>query len=334
MNKYTEANRRHSGLKLTAAPLALILLMSGSYAAYAAVTNTVTATGTGPSGPPGGVSATANESVDVVDDTPAINVVRNWSFVSGPTGDVNGNTLADAGDQIFYTYVVTNSGNVTLADVNVSDVHEATGAVPAPITPTTVTTDNGSTGAGTLNDSSDVGATADGDWDILGPADVITFTSGPYTVAPGDIVLATSLADDAIDGTVSASGSYDPGAAPIAVSGSSSAPVPLNIVPSLTVAKVASPDTNVPAGTTVTYTYTITNTGPVPITNVALADSHNGSGPAPVPGSETIFQDNGTTNDSTDTTANDGIWSVLAPGDLITMTGTYVVTQSDVDTLQ
>jgi hypothetical protein len=31
---------------------------------------------------------------------------------------------------------------------------------------------------------------------------------------------------------------------------------------------------------------------------------------------------------------NDGIWSVLAPGDAITMTATYTVTQSDVDTLQ
>lgn len=333
MNDNTGAGRRFSGLKLTAAPLALMLLMAGSYAAYAAVTNTVTVTGTGPSGPPGGVTANANESVDVEDDAPDIAVVRDWDFVPGPTGDVNGNNLADPGDQIFYTYVVTNNGNVTLTDVTVSDVHDATGAVPAPITPTSVTTDNGSAGAGTINDSTD-SATADNDWDILGPNDVITFTSGPYTVTPGDIVLANSLNDSDIDGTVQASGNYDPGAAPVSVSGVSSAPVPLNIVPSLSVAKVASPDTNVPAGTTVTYTYTIINTGPVPITNVALSDSHNGSGPAPVPGNETIFQDNGTANDSSDATANDGVWSVLAPGDEITMTGTYVVTQADVDTLQ
>lgn len=332
MNDNTGAGRRFSGFKLAAAPLALMVLMAGSYAAYAAVTNSVTATGTGPSGPPGGVTANANESVDVEDDAPDIAVVR--SFVFAPGGDVNNNGLADAGDQIIYNYVVTNSGNVTLRDVDVSDVHDATGAPLTYVTPTSVTTDAGSAGAGTLNDSSDVGATADGDWDILGPDDVITFVSGPYTVQPGDIILATSLADGDIDGTVTASGDYDPGAAPVTVDGTSTSSVPLNIVPSLTVAKVASPDTNVPAGTTVTYTYTVTNTGPVPITNIALADTHNGSGPAPVPGNEAIFSDVGPANDSSDSAANDGIWSVLAPGDQITMTGTYVVTQSDVDTLQ
>jgi uncharacterized repeat protein (TIGR01451 family) len=270
--------------------------------------------------------------VDVEDDAPDIAVVR--SFVFAPGGDVNNNGLADAGDQIIYNYVVTNSGNVTLRDVDVSDVHDATGAPLTYVTPTSVTTDAGSAGAGTLNDSSDVGATADGDWDILGPDDVITFVSGPYTVQPGDIILATSLADGDIDGTVTASGDYDPGAAPVTVDGTSTSSVPLNIVPSISVAKVASPDTNVPAGTTVTYTYTVTNTGPVPITNIALADTHNGSGPAPVPGNEAIFSDVGPANDSSDATVNDGIWSVLAPGDQITMTGTYVVTQSDVDTLQ
>lgn len=325
MNDNTGARRRFSGLKLTAAPLAVMLLMAGSYAAYAAVTNTVTATGTGPSGPPGGVTATANESVDVEDDAPTIAVVR--TFVFAPGGDANSDGNADPGDQIIYIYAVTNTGNVTLSDVNVSDTHEATGAVPAAITPTSVTTD-----VGTLNDSSDLGA-ADGDWDILGVDDVITFTSAPYTVVPGDLILPTS-ADSTLNGMVTANGSYDPGAAPVTVSGTSPSSVPLNIAPTMTVAKVASPDTNVPAGTTVTYTYTVTNTGPVPITNITLADSHTGSGLPPTPDNETLFLDAGTANDSTDATASDGVWSVLAPGDQITMTGTYVVTQSDVDTLQ
>ncbi len=122
------------------------------------------------------------------DDTPAIAVVRSWSFVPGPTGDVNNNGLVDAGDQIVYSYVVQNAGNVTLRDVNVNDVHDGTGAALAFVTPTSVTTDNGSAPAGTLNDSSDVGATSDGDWDVLGPDDFVTFTSQPYTVVPGDLV--------------------------------------------------------------------------------------------------------------------------------------------------
>jgi len=45
-----------------------------------------------------------------------------------------------------------------------------------------------------------------------------------------------------------------------------------------------------------------------------------------------LLTDNGTAGDSTDA-ADDGSWDVLAPGDVITFTGTYVVTQADVDLL-
>jgi hypothetical protein len=70
MNDNKGAHRRFRGVNLTTGPLALILLLAGSITAYAAVTNSVTVTGTGPSGPPGGVTDTANESVDVEDDAP------------------------------------------------------------------------------------------------------------------------------------------------------------------------------------------------------------------------------------------------------------------------
>lgn len=325
MNDNMGAHRTFGGVMKIAGPLALMLLMAGSITAYAAVTNSVTVTGTGPSGPPGGVTDTANESVDVEDNAPAINVVR--TFIFAPGGDVNGNGLADVGDQIVYSYAVTNSGNVTLRDVAVNDVHDASGAPLSFITPTAVTTDAGSAGAGTLNDSSDVGATVDGDWDILGPDDVITFTSAPYTIVPGDLALATSTADNDIDGTVTASGNYDPGAAPVVVNGTSSSPVPLNILPSLEVTKVADLDTNVPAGTTVTYTYRVRNNGTVPITNVTLADTHKGVLNALTPLFVSFITNTGSTN--TGNTIN-----VLAPGDEAEYTATYIVTQSDVDTLQ
>lgn len=323
MNDNSGARRNPSGIVKTAGPLALVLLMAGSISAYAAVTNSVTVTGTGPSGPPGSVTDTANESVDVEDDAPAISVVRSFTL----TNDVNGNGLVDAGDSIVYNYAVHNSGNVTLTNVNINDIHQATGAPLTFITPASVTTDNGSVPAGTLNDSSDVGATNDGDWDILGPDDFITFTSAPYTVVPGDIVLLTSTADNDIDGTVTASGGYDPGAAPVTVTGTSSSPVPLNIVPSLEVTKVADQDTNVPAGTTVTYTYRVKNNGTVPITNVTLADTHKGVLNALTPTFASWITDTGSTN-----TGN--VINILAPGDEAEFTATYVVTQADVDTLQ
>ncbi len=104
--------------------------------------------------------------------------------------------------------------------------------------------------------------------------------------------------------------------------------------PALVVTKIATPDTNVPAGTVVTYTYTVSNTGNQVLTNISLNDMHVGSGPAPVPGNEVMTTDAGTVNDSTDATANDGVWSTLAPGDVITLTATYTITQNDVDTKQ
>jgi uncharacterized repeat protein (TIGR01451 family) len=323
MNDNTGARFMSRNINKLKLPLAVLLLMAGSITAYAAVTNSVTVTGTGPSGPPGSVTDTANESVDVEDDAPAIAVVRSFTL----TNDVNGNGLVDAGDTIVYTYVVQNSGNVTLTDVSVSDVHDATGTPVTYITPTSVTTDNFVPGAGQQNDSSDVGSNNDGDWDVLGPNDYITFTSSPYVVLPGDILLTTSTSDNDIDGTVTASGTYDPGSAPVTASGSSSSPVPLNIAPSLEVAKVASQDTNVPAGTTVIYTYTVTNNGTVPITNITLSDTHKGVLDALTPAFVSFTTNTGSTN--TGNTIN-----VLQPGDVAEFTASYVVTQSDVDTLQ
>ena len=104
--------------------------------------------------------------------------------------------------------------------------------------------------------------------------------------------------------------------------------------PGLSVTKTADVTANAAAGQVITYTYTLTNTGQRTLTAISLSDAHNASGPAPVPGGETLANDAGTIGDSTDATTNDGIWSVLAPGDTVTFTATYTVTQSDVDSLQ
>lgn len=103
--------------------------------------------------------------------------------------------------------------------------------------------------------------------------------------------------------------------------------------PDLSVTKVADLDTNVPAGSTVTYTYEVSNTGDVTLSNVNLTDVHNGNGPAPIPGSETLVLDVAPSGNSTDS-ASDGVWDTLAPGDTVRFTGTYVVLQADLDTLQ
>ncbi len=84
---------------------------------------------------------------------------------------------------------------------------------------------------------------------------------------------------------------------------------------------------------TVTYTYVVANTGNQFVSNISLTDAHTGSGPAPTPANETLTADNGIINDSTDAVV-DGSWDRLAPGDEVTFTASYVVTQNDLDTLQ
>jgi large repetitive protein len=101
----------------------------------------------------------------------------------------------------------------------------------------------------------------------------------------------------------------------------------------MSVTKTADKTLNVVVGDVITYTYKILNDGNVTIHNISLADVHNASGSAPVPGSETLT-DVPPLGNSTDATPSDGIWTDLAPGDTITFTATYTVTQSDVDNLQ
>jgi large repetitive protein len=303
---------------------AAVLIVLAANPAEAAVTNVVTAKATAPSGPANGVGGTANASVDVQDAAPAINVVRTWGFAPG--GDVNSNGLVDAGDQIVYVYTVRNAGNVSLNDVTAADVHDGTGAPLVVITPVSVTTDNGSAAAGTLNDSTDVGANNDGDWDKLGPNDTIMFRSQPYTIVPGDLSAPTS-ADNDLDGTVTAAGRFDPANANVTVNATSNVAVPLNIVPKLIVTKTASPSVNVAAGGSITYTYRVSNGGTVPITNVTLHDTHKGVLDALVPNFNQWINNTGSSNTGNTIT-------VLAPGDEAEFTATYVVTQNDVDTLQ
>ncbi|MEZ5870933.1 MAG: hypothetical protein R3D32_03630 [Nitratireductor sp.] len=103
--------------------------------------------------------------------------------------------------------------------------------------------------------------------------------------------------------------------------------------PSLSMTKSADDTTDVVAWQTVTYTYVVTNTGNITIDGVSISDAHGGSGPNPVPTGETLSGDALPSGDSTDSSANNGVWSVLAPGDSVTFTGTYLVTQSDIDLL-
>ena len=205
-----------------------------------------------------------------------------------------------AGTSVTYTITVSNPGNVTISGITVSD----------PL--------------GTV-----VCATS-GDATIASMAPAGSETcSLTYTITQADFD-ASGGGDNDIDNTAAASGTYD--SQTIQASGSTT--VALLVNPALTVAKTADDTTDVPAGQVVTYTYVVSNTGNQTLTGIALSDSHNASGPAPVPRFETLTADAAPLGNSTDTTANDGSWTTLAPGDSVTFTATYTVRQFDVDTLQ
>ncbi len=81
----------------------------------------------------------------------------------------------------------------------------------------------------------------------------------------------------------------------------------------------------------VTYSFKVTNSGNVTMTNVQINETFLGLGTPPVPAGEALTTDVAPAGDSTDATANNSTWSTLAPGDSVTFTGTYIVTQADVD---
>lgn len=85
------------------------------------------------------------------------------------------------------------------------------------------------------------------------------------------------------------------------------------------------------AGDVIAYTYAVTNDGNVSVSAISINDVHSGAGPLLPPTNETLTLDASPHSDSTDATRNDASWSVLAPGDTVTFSAEYTVTQTDVD---
>jgi uncharacterized repeat protein (TIGR01451 family) len=129
-----------------------------------AILNTATASTTYGGTP---VSAGGNASVTKIRN-PQLTITKS-ADTAGPVS---------VGTIITYTFLVRNSGNVTISGVGVNDTHNGTGLVPVPGSEI-VTTD-----VVPLGDSTD--ASQNGSWDTLRPGDTIRFTA-TYQVTQGDI---------------------------------------------------------------------------------------------------------------------------------------------------
>ena len=306
--------------RLSVSIVALAMAFGTVAPAYATINNTVTVSGTAPSGTPGAIQSTADETVDVENAAPALTVAKTAAITTDGDSDLKG----DVGDIITYTYTIENTGNTTLTTVGVTDTHDGSAALATP-------------GFASWTTQAGSPAATAGDTTItMLPGAVAVFTT-TYTVTITDVYGGGGTGvgptvDNDIDNSAVANSVYDNGTTTTDVDSTASATfVPLDVTASLSVTKVANDDTEVTAGQTITYTYVVTNSGTVPITNVSLSDNVTaGSGGNPTP---TFVSLTNTSGNSVDDGLDD-IVETLAPGDFATYTGTYTVTQSDVDTLQ
>ncbi len=110
-------------------------------------------------------------SLDFVPDAPALQLTK--------TSDKS--TFVVAGETITYTYLVKNTGNVAINNVNISDIHNGTGVAPVPgseVLFADVVPTGDSTNSVANNNI----------WDVLQPGDSIKFFS-TYLVTQSDIEL-------------------------------------------------------------------------------------------------------------------------------------------------
>jgi uncharacterized repeat protein (TIGR01451 family) len=155
---------------------------------------------------------------------------------SAALSDANGNGVADEGEQIDYTIVVTNTGNVTLHDVSAND------AMLTGLTPTVVAT--------------------------LAPTASATFTADPYTVTAADVQRGVVINIATATGTT-------PDDVPVE-SPEDSVSTPAFDPGMLVQKEASLNDVNgngmADLGETISYTFTVHNTGNVAIDDVTIDD--------------------------------------------------------------
>lgn len=167
---------------------------------------------------------------------------------AGAATDVDGDGVIGAGDVIPYSFEVTNTGDLALEDVGISEVaFDGTG-------PLTVSCPS----------------------DQLAVSGVMT-CSADYELTQADVDRGS------VSNTATAHGTPPGGVLPIE-SGSSSTLTTLAAAPALTLVKTADRDRVAAAGEVVTFTFTVTNTGNVTLFDPAVDETDfSGSGATPDP---------------------------------------------------
>ena len=205
--------------------------------------------------------------------------------------DTNANGMTDAGDTINYTFIITNTGNVDLTGISVTDPN---------VTVSPITTIDLIAGASDNSTYTAVYVLTLADVDAGGFTNQAT-ASAPDPTNPGDTV--TDDSDDPNDPT-----DVDPNN-----DGSPDDPTVTTITPDpdISITKTGffndeSGDGNAQVGETISYTFNVTNTGNVSLTGITITD--------PLV-----------------TIIGGPINLASGANDNVTFTATYVITQADID---
>ncbi len=224
----TDAGTRYTCTSPTLAPLATTTCTAPTRTVTQAdvdaggVTNTATASGTAP----GGAAVTSppsTVSVPTVAAAPGLAIVKTATPAAG----------VRVGDIVTYGFTVTNTGNVTVGSVVVTDA-----GVVYPCAPTS-----------------------------LAPSAATTSCPGPtHTVTQADVDAGR------VRNTATASGTA-PGNVPVASDPTTIDVSTAVAAPSLSLVKSASPNANVAVGVSVTYSFVVTNNGNVTIGTPTVTDA-------------------------------------------------------------
>jgi uncharacterized repeat protein (TIGR01451 family) len=241
--------------------------------------------------------------------TLTVPAIANPQIVMVKSADVTADAAVD--DVITYTYTVTNTGNQTLTDATMSDMHTSASGTSALV----IGGDVLGTDAAPANDSNDAVAD-DGRWSSLAPGDVVRFTA-QYTVTQADVDTQTVLSNTATVTASSPDGNTPEFSDTLEVAPQENMPE-LMVIKTVDETALSTPPM---AGDLLDYSITVTNTGNQTLRTITLIDTLrrlDGTVITPTPIPDFVGGDTGTTG-------------VMEVGEVWTYTAQYALSQGDID---
>ena len=249
----------------------------------------------------GTISASGGGYTGVTGTAPTFTITDNDTASITLAKDASVASVGSAGGVINYTIQISNTGNVAATAITVTDT------LVSVVCPTS--------GGNTIA--------------TLAPSTSETCTAS-YTATQVDFD-TNGGGDGDIDNSASASGTS--GGVPVSASDSEAVLCTQN--PALTLVKSANQAGPLTAGQTIVYSFVATNTGNVTLSDVSIDETaFNGTSPPLGTPTGEVLTDVAPLGDSSDSTANNGVWTDLKPGDSVQFQISYTVTQNDVDVLQ